>query len=366
MSGTDGRRPEAAGHSIYQASGVDASEADRGLKRMLPHILGTWGPDVALRLGHFANVVDVGGIGIAISTDGVGSKALVAQMVGKYDTIGIDCIAMNVNDLVCVGARPVSMVDYIAVERPAPELLEALAVGLADGARAANISLVGGEIAQLPDIITGARPGMGFDLVGTAIGHVPLDKMLTGEDVTDGDIVIGLESSGVHSNGLSLARRAFFERGLFGVEHEFAELELALGLELLRPSEIYVGDALDLMGGLGSLNAMAHITGDGLLNLVRVGKDVGYVIDALPPAPPIFALIQTHGEVAAAEMYSVFNMGIGFCAVVGPEDEDQAMAILKARGRRAHVIGRVVADHPDQVVIPERGLIGEGKTFRTM
>ena len=159
-----------------------------------------------LPIGYFANVVDIGGIGLAMCTDGVGSKAIVAQMMGKYDTIGIDCVAMNVNDLLCVGARPVSMVDYIAVERADAAVLDGIAVGLAEGARQAGISISGGEIAQLRDVVRG------FDLVGTAVGTVPLDRIIVGRDIAPGDRVIGIASSGIHSNGFSLARRVFFEQ----------------------------------------------------------------------------------------------------------------------------------------------------------
>jgi len=350
--------------SAYKRSGVDTEGADRALHRMLPHVRATWDDKVALQnLNHFANVVDIGGVGIAIATDGVGSKALVAQLIGRYDTIGIDCVAMNVNDLVCVGARPVSMVDYIALERTDAAVVEALAVGLAEGARRAGISLVGGETAQLPDIIKGVRPGLGFDLAGTAIGQVALDQILTGADIADGDVVIGLASSGIHSNGLSLARRALLDRGGFGIDQRFDELGCSLGNELLRPTEIYVGDALALIDGVAALRSLFHITGDGFLNLNRLGTGVGYVLDRLPAAPPIFGLIQTHGAVPAAEMYSVFNMGIGFCAVVGPDDAERALSILKARGRVAQVIGHMEADAEERVHLPAQGLVGQGKAF---
>ena len=360
------REPAAAAGqgSTYKRSGVDTEGADRALKMMLPHIRATWNDKVALRhLNHFANVVEIGGVGIAIATDGVGSKALVAQLVGRYDTIGIDCVAMNVNDLVCVGALPVSMVDYIAVERPDPVVLEALAVGLAEGARRAGVSLVGGETAQLPDIIKGAGLGLGFDLVGTAIGHVPLGRILDGRGLDKDDVVIGLASSGVHSNGLSLARRALLDAGGFGIDHVFDDLDCPLGEALLRPTEIYVGDALALIDGVAALKMLAHITGNGLLNLTRVGNGIGYVLDDLPTPPGIFGLIKKYGAVPNPEMYSVFNMGIGFCAVVGPGDVEQALSILTARGREAQVIGRAKTDPEERVWLPAQGLVGRGKAF---
>src|SRR6201996_6556413 len=196
----------------YRAAGVDIAAADKGLAKIVATIKGTWPAAgevgaVALDIGYFANVIDIGGgMGLALSTDGVGSKSIIADMVKKYDTIGIDCVAMNVNDVICVGARPLSMVDYIAVGSAQAEMLGALAVGLAEGARQAGISISGGEIAQLKDIVSG------FDLVGMAVGLVPLDRIILGRDLMPGDAVIGIASSGIHSNGLSLARRGFFER----------------------------------------------------------------------------------------------------------------------------------------------------------
>jgi len=270
----------------YRDAGVDTDEADLGLKRLTRRIAQTWPPAgalgaVKLDIGYFANVIDVCGQGIAITTDGIGSKAMTATMMRKYDTVGIDCVAMNVNDLICVGARPVSMVDYIAIEKVEADVLDAISVGLCAGAKMAAISISGGETAQLKDMIRG------FDLAGSAIGHVALDKILVGQDVREGDVVIGIESNGVHSNGFSLARRAFFESNDYKIEHRFDELGSDLGTELLRPTHIYVKEALALLDAVSSVRALAHITSDGFLNLTRVKADVGYVIDALPDIPPI-------------------------------------------------------------------------------
>jgi phosphoribosylformylglycinamidine cyclo-ligase len=303
-------------------------------------------------------VVEIGGLGIAISTDGIGSKAMIASMARKFDTVGIDCVAMNVNDVICVGATPVSMVDYIAVEDADAEILDAISIGLCEGAKLASISICGGETAQLKGMVHG------FDLAGTAIGHVPLDKILIGQNVREGDVVIGIESSGIHSNGLTLARRAFFDLNKYALSHRFAELEGDLATELLRPTRIYVGEALDLMSRIRSLKALAHITSDGLLNLTRVKADVGYVIDALPPAPPIFSLIQRLSEVDTAEMFAVFNMGIGFCAIVAAEDADAAVSIISSHGKRAHRIGHAVVDAERRVHLTRQGLVGRGKHFR--
>lgn len=345
----------------YRESGVDVAEADRGLANIVSRITATWPKSglgaVQLPIGYFANVVDAGGVGLAFCTDGVGSKAIVAQMMKKYDTVGIDCVAMNVNDLLCVGARPLSMVDYIAVETADAAMLDQIAVGLAEGARQAGISISGGEISQLPEIVHG------FDLVGAAIGTVPLDRLIVGRDLRPGDAVIGIASNGIHSNGFTLARRALFERGKLSVDDVPAGLDRPLGEELLRPTHIYVPEILDILEQIRSVKALIHITGDGLLNLPRVDAEIGFVLDNLPPAPPIFALIEEQGGVSLAEMYEVYNMGIGFCVVVAQADAEPALAILGRHGRDASVIGHAVADAAKTVRLTGQGLVGSGKKF---
>jgi phosphoribosylformylglycinamidine cyclo-ligase len=351
------------GPAGYKAAGVDIAEADAGLRNIVARITATWPQTgigaVQLPIGYFANVIDIGGgVGLGICTDGVGSKAIVAQMMGKYDTIGIDCVAMNVNDLLCVGARPLSMVDYIATDKADAAMLDGIAVGLAEGARQAGVSISGGEIAQLRDVVRG------FDLVGTAVGTVPLDRIIIGRDVVPGDVVIGIASSGVHSNGYSLARRAFFDEAGVSVDHVFAELGCPLGEELLRPTFIYVPEILEIISRISSVKALIHITGDGLLNLPRVAAEVGFVLDALPPPPPIFGLIERCGAVPRAEMFEVYNMGIGFCVVVGAAQAGAALAILARHGRPASVIGHAVADPARSLRLPQYGLLGHGKRFR--
>jgi phosphoribosylformylglycinamidine cyclo-ligase len=314
---------------------------------------------VALDIGYFANVVDIGGgMGLALCTDGVGTKSIVADMMKKYDTIGIDCVAMNVNDVICVGARPLSLVDYIAVGKADAEMLGALAIGLAEGARQARISISGGEIAVLKDVVAG------FDLVGMAVGLVPLDRVVVGRDLVPGDIVIGIESSGIHSNGLSLARRSFFAQHQIPLDHVFPELGVPLGQELLRPTPIYVPEILDVLAEVPTVKALVNITGDGLLNLPRVAATVGFELDNLPPIPPIFRLIQRYGEVADAEMFEVYNMGVGFCVLAAAGDGAAILAILRRHGCRAWVIGRVVADGAKGVHLPGARLTGHGKRFR--
>ncbi len=345
----------------YKEAGVDVAEADAGLRHIVERITATWPKSglgaVRLPIGYFANVIDIGGVGLGICTDGVGSKAIIAQMMEKYDTIGIDCVAMNVNDLLCVGARPLSMVDYIAVEEANAAMLDGIAIGLAEGARQAGISISGGEISQLRDVISG------FDLVGTAVGTVPLDRIIVGRDIRPGDRVVGIASNGIHSNGLSLARRAFFENAGVSVHHVFPEIGGELGAELLRPTYIYVPEILEIIERIRSVKALIHITGDGLLNLPRVAAEIGFVIDDLPPPPPIFALIEQHGAVGRAEMFEVYNMGIGFCVIVAEADVAATLAILARHRRAASVIGYAVADPAKSVHLPQHRLVGRGKKF---
>ena len=348
----------------YGSAGVDADAVEAGLAGLVRHIRTTWPASaeglgaIKGRLGYFASVVDFGGMGVAICTDGIGTKALIAQMTGRYDTVGIDCVAMNVNDLVCVGARPVTLVDYIAVERAEPAMLEALGAGLAEGARLAGVSISGGEIAEMRDVIKGAVPGAGFDLAGTAVGRVALDAVNSGAAVRPGDSILGIASSGIHSNGLTLARRVFFETAGLAVADHVDDLGETVGEALLRPTHIYVREALDLLASEVPVNALVHITGDGFLNLTRIEAKVGMRLDALPAPPPVFATIQRLGGVADAEMYRVFNLGIGFCVIVPPEHEARAIAILGAHGKACQRIGTVVDDAQERVWIEPAGLVG--------
>lgn len=358
----------------YDSAGVRVTAAGAALSGLTGILRRTW-PDVAgpgrvvLDFGHYANVIDLGGgQGLAICTDGVGSKAMIAEMTGVYDTIGIDCVAMNVNDLVCVGARPLTLVDYVAVEWVEPEVVEAIARGLAVGAERAGVSVSGGEIAELPDMIRGTSPGNGFDLAATAVGTVALDRVLVGAEAREGDAVVGIASSGIHSNGMTLARRVLFDQGGLSADATLAECGRSVGEELLEPTHIYVAEALALLAEVPSLRALVHITGDGLLNLPRLEAPVGFVLDALPPPPPVFGAIAGRGNVAPSEMYAVYNMGVGLCAVVASGDAEAAIAIAHRHGKEAWRIGTVggVAGEVRIAANPVTGtdLAGRGKTFR--
>jgi phosphoribosylformylglycinamidine cyclo-ligase len=357
----------------YAATGVDVVGLEPGLGSLVQRLAATTafprrGRPV-LPNGFFANVLDLGtGQGLAISTDGVGTKLLVALALSRFDTIGIDLIAMNVNDVLCVGAEPIALVDYIAVSSTDRNLLDQFAIGLVEGARQARISIPGGEIAQVRELLRPHPPnGESFDVVATAVGLVPIDRVIVGRDVVPGDVVIGLPSAGVHSNGLTLARRVLVgERGPDGYAERPAALGGAtVGDELLRPTRIYVAEVMALLDAGVPVKALAHITGDGLLNLARIAApDIGFVLDRLPEPQPIFALLAEAGGISAAEMYQTFNMGIGFCIVVAEHEASRALGILRAVEPEAAVLGHAVRDAARRMVLPAPGVVGTGKTFR--
>ena len=356
----------------YREAGVETGGAIGALQRLLYWVNqaehcrcdGSSVGRVALESGYFATVIDIGNLGLAMTTDGVGTKLLVAQRMEKYDTVGIDCVAMVANDLVCVGAEPVSMLDYIAVEKADPDVFEQIGIGLQRGAALANVSISGGEIAQVKEMLRGHRDGSGFDLVAMAIGLVPLDEMIVGEDIDDGDVVVGLKSNGIHSNGYTLARRVLFDEMGLTVDTRVPELGRSVGEELLRPTAIYVRPAVDMMRAGVRIKAFSHMTGDGILNLLRVRTDTGFVLDYLPEPDPVFQVLQEGGRLADEEMFLVFNMGIGFGVVTPEKDADAVAAIARRHGFEAWVLGRAASDLPGKVVVEPRHLIGENDGFR--
>jgi len=271
---------------------------------------------------------------------------------------------MNVNDVLCVGAEPLCMLDYIAVQEADPDLLEQIGKGLHEGARQANISIPGGEIAQVRELITGSREGRGFDLAGTCVGLVPMDRILVGQAIQPGDVVIGLRSSGVHSNGLTLAREVFFKKAKYRPDQYVGDVGRTIGEELLEPTRIYVREVLDLLRAGLDIKALIHITSDGFLNLARVQAQVGYVLEWLPEPQPIFRLLQQLGGVGDEEMFCVYNMGTGFCLVVGAAHADRALEMLTRLGLEAFRLGHAVPDPDRKVHLVTKGLVGEGSGFR--
>ncbi|MDQ3849344.1 MAG: phosphoribosylformylglycinamidine cyclo-ligase, partial [Actinomycetota bacterium] len=293
--------------------------------------------------GHYASVLRVApGLGIALSADGVGSKLVVAEQTGRLDTVGIDCVAMNVNDLVCVGAQPLALLDYVAVERVDPEALAQIARGLKSGAEAAGIEIPGGELAVLPELIRGHPSPHGFDLCAAAFGTVALDALITGDEVAPGDALVGLPSSGLHSNGYTLARRALLHDG--GLELDDRPPALAgasVADALLEPTVVYVRAVLELLASGIAVHGLAHITGGGLTNLRRLNAHVGFAIERSLPVPGVFDLVAQLGAVPEDEMWDVFNMGCGFVAIVADERADETAELLAVHHPGSARIGTV-------------------------
>ncbi|CAN5700670.1 phosphoribosylformylglycinamidine cyclo-ligase [soil metagenome] len=351
--------------SSYSRAGV-AGQSD-ALGSVTKHLSGTFllprSGDVISGFGDYASVIRLSDeLAVAVTTDGVGSKTMIASALDRYDTVGIDCVAMNVNDLVCVGATPLALVDYLGVNTLDPERVDGILEGLAACAATAGIAVPGGEIAQLPEVIgsNGRGPGgdeRAFDLVGACIGTLRPGALIRGQEVRPGDALIGLASSGLHSNGYTLARRVLLKEAGLRLDEHITELGRTLGDELLTPTRIYVDAALALWKGGIETPGLVHVTGDGLANLCRLTAPAGYVIETMPPAPPIFDLISAAGGIALPEMYRVFNMGIGLVVVVPAPQVDEALAVLATVGYDALAIGSVSAEE-GRVEIRPADLVG--------
>ena len=354
--------PAMSGDSTYARAGVDTDRAGSGVAALVDvlHTIDTGRERRSLLgSGHYANVLRLApGTGLALSTDGVGTKLIVAEQLGRFDTIGIDCIAMNVNDVVCVGADPIAVLDYIAVEEARDDVLASIGRGLKAGAEDAGVEIPGGELAVVPELIRGHPSPSGIDLVGMCVGLVDLDAIVTGASIRPGDALIGLPSSGVHSNGYTLARRA-----LTDLDERPPELGgSTVGEALLEPTVIYVRAVRDLLGSGVEVRGLAHITGGGLLNLLRLHAAGGYRIDSPLPVPPVVGLIGARAATGPEELYEVFNMGCGFCCVVPADQALEAVQLLDTDHPGAAVIGEAT-DREGLVELPGQGLEGRAGGF---
>ncbi|MCK5039383.1 MAG: phosphoribosylformylglycinamidine cyclo-ligase [Candidatus Aenigmarchaeota archaeon] len=293
---------------------------------------------VKSKIGHFANLIEFGDKYLVLSTDGVGSKVLVAQLIDKYDTVGIDMIAMCVNDVICLGAEPISLVDYLAMTKTdgknsQKQALE-LGKGLCEGARQAEIAIVGGETATLKEVINGIDD-KGFDLAGAVLGTVDKDKVVLGDKIKAGDKIIGLASSGIHTNGITLARKV-----LLGNKEDIEKY----APQILTPTTIYVKPVLDVLDKcFNDITGLANITGGGILNIARLNDKIGYKIDKWVEIPPIFKTMQEKGNVDNKEMFRTFNMGVGF--VIIAKEADKIIDVLKKQGIKASIIGEAVNEN---------------------
>lgn len=321
----------------YAESGVDIFKEEKAIKKLISSVKFQrkgFGKPLG---GHYAGMIEFGEYALVLCTDGVGSKVMIASKMKKYDTVGIDCIAMNVNDAICVGAEPLAFVDYLAIDNPKPEITKEIGKGLEEGAKLSNISLISGETASLPELING------FDLAGTCLAYVRKKDIVLGDKIKPGDIIIGLRSSGVHSNGYTLVRKVIEKSG-FSYNDKFPDglyPGKKIGEILLTPTQIYVKETVELLKKV-DIHGIAHITGSGLRKLKRINKNVKFVIDNPFEPQPIFNFIQKYGNINDKEMYQTFNMGMGLAIVVSKTDGEKSLKILKKYSTsEVKIVGRI-------------------------
>jgi len=345
-----------ANHKAYAAAGVDIDAADRTKTRIKELVRGTFGPEVLTDIGGFGGLFaapwkDYDDPVLVASADGVGTKLKIAFQTGQHNTVGADLVSHCANDILVQGARPLFFLDYLAMGTHDPDVASAVIEGVANGCKACNCALLGGEMAEMPDFYA---PGE-YDLAGTIVGIVDRTKILTGQEVKPGDRLIGLCSDGLHTNGYSLARKLCFETAGWTVDTHISELDATIGQTLLAPHRSYVLPVIDLLGNI-PVHGMAHITGGGLRdNLPRTLPDGlgAHIIRGTWPELPIFSLLQRSADdLDDMEMFQVFNMGVGFVLIVSEEYADEAVEKLCQSGEKAYIIGEVTqnADPAVQII----------------
>lgn len=325
----------------YAKSGVNIKQVD-----FVHHLIGrliqrthknTNKGQVLSGFGHYAGLVDIGSCILALHCDGVGTKLLVAQAMNDFSTVGIDCVAMNVNDLICVGSAPFAFVDYIATAKSDPLALSTIANSLVKGAEEAGVAIIGGETAVVPGLLSNGHNMNSIELSGTAIGFVKKrSELVLGNKIMKEDIILGVESSGLHSNGFTLARKALSKDDL---PKKVGNLERSLGDELLTPTRIYVRPMIDLFTSGVEVHGIAHITGGSFTKLRRINDRVNYRLDSMPDPPEVFKLIQVKGKIGFAEMYRTFNMGIGLCIIVPRDSTEAIVSTFDKYGMRTSKVG---------------------------
>ena len=341
-------RPKGDRHmaNAYKQAGVDIEAGYEAVNRMKKHVQRTMRQEVLGGLGGFGGMFDLSKFNykepvLVSGTDGVGTKLKLAFQMDRHDTIGIDAVAMCVNDIVVQGAEPLFFLDYLAVGKADPERIENIVKGVAEGCVQAGCSLVGGETAEMP----GMYPEDEYDVAGFAVGIADKSKLVTGKTIKEGDILLGLSSNGIHSNGFSLVRKVLLEKGGLSLEQEVEQLGHTLGEELLRPTKIYVKPILNTLKK-HEIKGMAHITGGGFIeNIPRMlPEGIGAVIDyGSWPIQPIFDLLEQVGELSREEMFNIFNMGIGMVLAVDEKNMHDVIHQLEEAGEKAYIIGRATA-----------------------
>ena len=329
----------------YKEAGVDVTAGYRSVELMKQYVARTANEGVVSGIGGFGGLFQPPLAGmqepvLVSGTDGVGTKLKIAFLLDRHDTIGIDCVAMCVNDVVCCGARPLLFLDYIACGKNVPEKIAAIVSGVAEGCVQSNSALIGGETAEHP----GMMPEDEYDIAGFCVGIVDKSKIIDGSKLKPGDALIGLASSGVHSNGFSLVRKVF-DVNEENIREYIPDLGMTLGECLLTPTKIYVKPMQALMQSV-EVKAVSHVTGGGFYeNIPRMltpGLTAKVEMDKIE-TPPIFALLQKTGNISQHDMYNTFNMGVGMCVAVAAEDADKAVSILEAAGQKAAIIGEIVS-----------------------
>ncbi len=316
----------------YAASGVDIDLKSQFIDRLVAELrFRRKGAEKPVGVGHFTSTIPFGKSILTLGTDGVGSKLLVAKQMNRWDTVGIDCVAMNVNDTICVGAEPIALVDYIALPYPDTRIASEIGKGLNKGASLSNAEIVGGEVAVLKDMVNDV------DISASCLGVVERKKVITGNAIRKGDEIVGIASSGLHSNGYTLVRKLLSESGTW-LEAKFGSG--TLGKELLRPTEIYVKPVLDVLKK-HNVTGLANVTGGGFRNILRLKRNVRFLIDSLPRVPRIFQFLSELGGISDEEMFQTFNMGTGFVVVARKGEAEGICRTLGKNGKRAYVIGSV-------------------------
>lgn len=336
----------------YKKAGVDIAAGNAAVERMKKHVQSTMRPEVLAELGGFGGLFALNKEAYAepvlvSGTDGVGTKLKLAFAMDRHDTIGIDCVAMCVNDIAVQGAEPLFFLDYLACGRVVPEKIEAIVKGVADGCRQAGCALIGGETAEMPDMYHDGE----YDIAGFAVGVADRAKLIDGSTIREGDVVLGLASSGLHSNGFSLVRKLLLEDGPYRLDDSVTGIDGPLGETLLTPTKIYVR-TMSAMRSAFEVRGFSHITGGGFLeNIPRILPDglAAEIELGSWPVPPVFALLQETGGLTQDDMYRTFNNGIGMVVVTAPENADAAERIARENGDALYRIGRIAASARKEV-----------------